>query len=280
MPLKNVKHLIIPICFTFVLIMQIKFTKYEGTGNDFLLLNNLDETYNSLTLEEIQRICKRRFGVGADGLIKINTSRKAAFYMDYFNADGSQSFCGNGARCAVHFAKKIGIDLSQTIQFEAIDGLHEASIVGDSVKLKMIDVNEIDKKGEAFELYTGSPHYIELSDDISSKHVISLGRSIRFSEPYKEKGINVNVLKEIDSNHIAIATYERGVEDETLSCGTGATACALLWDFISPKALNEVFVKVKGGELSVQFERNNQGGYSNIYLIGPATKVYDGIIEV
>ena len=110
MPLKNVKHLIIPICFTFVLDMQIKFTKYEGTGNDFLLLDNLDGTYNSLTLEEIQRICKRRFGVGADGLIKINTSRKAAFYMDYFNADGSQSFCGNGARCAVHFAKKIGID--------------------------------------------------------------------------------------------------------------------------------------------------------------------------
>jgi diaminopimelate epimerase len=137
--------------------MQIKFTKYEGTGNDFLLLNNLDGTYNRLTLEEIQRICKRRFGVGADGLIKINTSGNAAFYMDYYNADGSQSFCGNGARCAVHFANEIGIDLTQTIEFEAIDGLHEASIVGNSVKLKMIDVEGIDKKGEAFELYTGSP---------------------------------------------------------------------------------------------------------------------------
>ena len=260
--------------------MQIKFSKYEGTGNDFLLLNNLEGNYDNLSFEEIQRICKRRFGVGADGLIKINQSENAAFYMDYYNADGSQSFCGNGARCAVHFAREIGIDLSQKIEFEAIDGIHEASIIVDSVKLKMIDVEEIKKVGDAFELYTGSPHYIELSDDISSKHVISLGRSVRFSEPYKVKGINVNVLKEIDINHIAIATYERGVEDETLSCGTGATACALLWDFISHEAMNEVFIKVKGGELSVQFERNLKGGYSNIYLIGPATKVYDGVIEV
>jgi diaminopimelate epimerase len=260
--------------------MQIKFTKYEGTGNDFLLLNNLDGYFSNLTIEQIQKMCKRRFGVGADGLIKINLSEKASFYMDYYNADGSQSFCGNGARCAVHFAKQIGIDLSDTIKFEAIDGIHEASIEGGLVKLKMIDVPSIDKKGDAFELYTGSPHYIQLSEDISTKHVISLGRSIRFSEPYKDQGINVNVLKEIDSNHIAIATYERGVEDETLSCGTGATACALLWDFISSESLNEVFVKVKGGELSVQFERNQQDGYSNIYLIGPATKVYDGIIEL
>ena len=260
--------------------MQIKFTKYEGTGNDFLLLNNLDGYFSNLTIEQIQKMCKRRFGVGADGLIIINHSEKASFYMDYYNADGSQSFCGNGARCAVHFAKQIGIDLSDTIKFEAIDGIHEASIEGGLVKLNMIDVPSIDKKGDAFELYTGSPHYIQLSEDISTKHVISLGRSIRFSEPYKDQGINVNVLKEIDSNHIAIATYERGVEDETLSCGTGATACALLWDFISSESLNEVFVKVKGGELSVQFERNQQDGYSNIYLIGPATKVYDGIIEL
>jgi diaminopimelate epimerase len=260
--------------------MQIKFTKYEGTGNDFLLVNNLDGSCSNLSLERIQKICKRRFGVGADGLIKINQSEKASFYMDYYNADGSQSFCGNGARCAVHFAKEIGIDLSDAIKFEAIDGIHEASIEGGLVKLKMIDVSRIDKKGDAFEIYTGSPHYIQLSEDISSKYVISLGRSIRFSEPYKDQGINVNVLKEIDSNHISIATYERGVEDETLSCGTGATACALLWDFISSESLNEVFVKVKGGELSVQFERNQKDGYSNIYLIGPATKVYDGIIEL
>lgn len=260
--------------------MQIKFTKYEGTGNDFLLINNLDGSYSNLSIEQIQKMCKRRFGVGADGLIKINKSENAAFYMDYYNADGSQSFCGNGARCAVHFAREIGIDLSKDIEFDAIDGIHKASITWDLVKLKMIDVDRIVKQGEDFELFTGSPHYVLLSDDISSKHVISLGRNIRFSEQYKQQGINVNLLKEITSNQIAIATYERGVEDETLSCGTGATACALLWDFISKETLHEVHVKVKGGELSVQFEHNENGGYSNIYLIGPATKVYDGIINV
>jgi diaminopimelate epimerase len=260
--------------------MQIKFTKYEGTGNDFLLLNNLDESYSKLSIDQIQKICKRRFGVGADGLIKINPSKKAAFYMDYFNADGSQSFCGNGARCAVHFAREIGIASSETIEFEAIDGLHEASIQGNSVKLKMIDVERIEKKGEAYELYTGSPHYIEFSEDISTKHILSLGRTIRFSEPYKEQGINVNLIKEIDSNQIAIATYERGVEDETLSCGTGATACALLWDLMSPKSLQKVHVKVKGGDLTVEFKRSLKKSYSEIYLIGPATKVYDGFIEM
>ena len=260
--------------------MQIKFTKYQGTGNDFLMLNNLDSSYDDLTLDQIQKICKRRFGVGADGLIKINKSKNSAFYMDYYNADGSQSFCGNGARCSVHFANEIGIDFSSAVEFDAIDGLHTASISGDLVKLKMIDVERIEKKGDAYEINTGSPHYVQLSNDISTKHAISLGRSIRFSEQYREQGINVNVLKEIDSSHIAIATYERGVEDETLSCGTGATACALLWDFISPVTLNEVHVKVKGGDLSVQFQSDVNGSYSNIYLIGPATKVYDGVIEV
>jgi diaminopimelate epimerase len=260
--------------------MQIKFTKYEGTGNDFLLINNLDGVYDNLSIQDIQRICKRRFGVGADGLIKINESRHAAFYMDYYNSDGTQSFCGNGARCAVHFAREIGIDVTNTIEFDAIDGLHEASIEGILVKLKMIDVKEIHKKGEAFELFTGSPHYIEFSDDISSKHILSRGRSVRFSPYYLDHGINVNLIKEINFNYIAIATYERGVEDETLSCGTGATACALLWDSISDKKLKEVHVKVKGGELSVQFEQDETNGYSNIFLIGPATKVYDGIIKV
>ena len=259
--------------------MEVKFTKYEGTGNDFLLLNNLDGNYNGLTIEQIQKICLRRFGVGADGLIKINHSEKAAFEMDYYNADGSKSFCGNGARCAVHFAGQIGIDV-KNVQFEAIDGFHLASLKGNEVTLKMLDVASIEKKENSFELNTGSPHYIELSEDISSKHVISLGRTVRFSEKYKENGINVNLLKKISTEEIAIATYERGVEDETLSCGTGATACALTWDSLSDLALKEITVKVKGGKLKVQFERDGKGGYREIYLIGPATLVYYGVIEV
>jgi diaminopimelate epimerase len=259
--------------------MEVKFSKYEGTGNDFLLLNNLDGKYNELTIQQIQKICVRRFGVGADGLIKINHSENAAFEMDYYNADGSKSFCGNGARCAVHFAGQIGIDV-KNVEFDAIDGLHSASLEGNDVTLKMLDVPFIEKNENSFELYTGSPHYIELSEDISSKHVISLGRNVRFSDKYKEHGINVNLLKELSTDEIAIATYERGVEDETLSCGTGATACALLWDSITGEALKEISVKVKGGKLKVRFERDGKGGYREIYLIGPATLVYHGVIDV
>jgi diaminopimelate epimerase len=259
--------------------MIVNFTKYEGTGNDFLLLNNLDGRYNHLSLQQIQKMCTRRFGVGADGLIKINQSEKAAFEMDYYNADGSKSFCGNGARCAVHFAGQIGIDVTK-VDFEAIDGLHAASLIGDEVILKMSDVDAIEKRSDAYIVNTGSPHYIELSEDISSRHVISFGRTVRFSDAFKEQGINVNLLKELSSSEIAIATYERGVEDETLSCGTGATACALLWDSLSSASLKEVNVKVKGGKLKVQLERDGKGGYRNVYLIGPATPVYHGVIEV
>lgn len=259
--------------------MKVEFTKYEGTGNDFLLLDNLDGRYNELTVQQIQKMCTRRFGIGADGLIKINQSKTAAFEMDYYNADGSKSFCGNGARCAVHFAGTIGIDVSN-VAFEAIDGLHVAYLKGNDVTLKMLDVNSILTHRDAYELNTGSPHYIVLSDDISTKHVITLGRNIRFSDNYKTEGINVNLLKEIATNEIAIATYERGVEDETLSCGTGATACAILWDSLAKAPLNEVNVKVKGGKLKVQFKRNAKGGYQDIYLIGPATPVYHGVIEL
>ena len=259
--------------------MNVDFTKYQGTGNDFLLINNLDGRYNQLSIEQIQKMCTRRFGVGADGLIKINKSETSAFEMDYYNADGSKSFCGNGARCAVHFAGQIGIDVS-SVEFEAIDGLHAASLNEDEVTLKMSDVRTVENNGDSFEINTGSPHYIVLSDDISSKHVISLGRNIRFSDKYKIDGINVNLLKEISANEIAIATYERGVEDETLSCGTGATACALLWDSLSNSSLREVKVKVKGGKLKVEFKRDGKGGYYDIYLIGPATPVYHGVIEV
>ena len=270
--------------FNFVVIlseiMTVEFTKYEGTGNDFLLLNNLNGQYDDLTILQIQKMCKRRFGIGADGLIKINKTSSAAFYMDYYNADGSQSFCGNGARCAVHFAREIGIDVTQKIQFDAIDGIHEASITEDLVKLKMIDVDKIENRGDSFVVYTGSPHYIKFTEDISSKHVISLGRNVRFSEEFREEGINVNLLKENSSNEIAIATYERGVEDETLSCGTGATACALVWDSVSKNESKEIKIKVKGGDLITQFERNPVGGYTNIYLIGPSTLVYNGTIEV
>ncbi|NBR15844.1 MAG: diaminopimelate epimerase [Crocinitomicaceae bacterium] len=259
--------------------MKVKFSKYEGTGNDFLLLDNLAGKYNELSITQIQKMCQRRFGIGADGLIKINASEKGAFEMDYYNADGSKSFCGNGARCAVEFAGSLGISV-ENVSFDAIDGLHTAFASKMNVRLKIIDVIEIQQDGTAYVLYTGSPHYVQYDEDLSTKHIISLGRSVRFSPTYNQEGINVNLVKVASPNEISIATYERGVEDETLSCGTGATACAIVQDFLSETPLNEVIVKVKGGELKVQFERFSKGIYREIYLSGPATFVYSGEIDV
>jgi diaminopimelate epimerase len=259
--------------------MKINFSKYQGTGNDFVMLDNLSGNYDDLTISQVQQICDRRFGVGADGLIKINKSSIGAFEMDYYNADGSKSFCGNGARCAVDFAASLGIAV-ENVKFDAIDGLHNASANSLQVRLKMNDVLEVKKDGNAFVLYTGSPHYVLYNDDLSTKNITEIGREIRYSSTYKQEGINVNLVQRINENEISIATYERGVEDETLSCGTGATACALVQDFLSDLPLNQVKVKVKGGELMVEFERVSSGHYQNIYLSGPATFVFSGEINV
>lgn len=259
--------------------MKINFSKYQGTGNDFVMLDNLSGNYNDLTISQVQQICDRRFGVGADGLIKINKSSIGAFEMDYYNADGSKSFCGNGARCVVDFAASLGIAV-ENVKFDAIDGLHNASVNSLQVRLKMNDVLEVKKDGNAFVLYTGSPHYVLYNDDLSTKNITEIGREIRYSSTYKQEGINVNLVQRHSENEIAIATYERGVEDETLSCGTGATACALVQDFLSDSPLNQVKVKVKGGELMVEFERVSSGHYQNIYLSGPATFVFSGEIDV
>jgi diaminopimelate epimerase len=259
--------------------MKINFSKYQGTGNDFVMINNLSGDYDGLSLTHIQQLCDRRFGVGADGLIKINKSSIGAFEMDYYNADGSKSFCGNGARCAVDFAATLGIAV-ENVKFNAIDGLHNASANSFQVRLKMNDVLEVKKDGNAFVLYTGSPHYVLYNNDLSTKNITEIGREIRYSSTYKQEGINVNLVQRNNENEIAIATYERGVEDETLSCGTGATACALVHDFLSDSPLNQVKVKVKGGELMVEFERVSSGHYQNIYLSGPATFVFCGEIDV
>jgi diaminopimelate epimerase len=259
--------------------MKINFSKYQGTGNDFVMLDNLSGNYDDLTIPQVQQLCDRRFGVGADGLIKINKSSISAFEMDYYNADGSKSFCGNGARCAVDFAATLGIAV-ENVQFNAIDGLHSATANSFQVRLKMNDVLEVKKDDQAFVLYTGSPHYVLYNDNLSTKNITEIGRAIRYSSTYNQEGINVNLVQRLSENEIAIATYERGVEDETLSCGTGATACALVHDFLSDSPLNQVKVKVKGGELMVEFERISSGHYQNIYLSGPATFVFSGEIDV
>jgi diaminopimelate epimerase len=259
--------------------MKIHFSKYQGTGNDFVMLDNLSGNYNDLTIGQIQTICNRRFGIGADGLIKINKSSSSDFEMDYYNADGSKSFCGNGARCAVEFATTLGIN-TENVNFEAIDGEHFATRSNQEIRVKMKDVSRIESDGEAFVVQTGSPHFVQFQSSQAITNIVEFGKKIRYSEKYKLEGINVNLVQVLADDSITIETYERGVEDETLSCGTGATACALVQDFLVNKELSRIDVNVKGGNLAVEFKRIGSGRYEEIFLIGPAKFVFLGTIDV
>lgn len=259
--------------------MKIYFSKYQGTGNDFVMLDNLAGEYSTLSITQIQLICNRRFGIGADGLIKINAAKNFAFEMDYYNADGSKSFCGNGARCAVEFATTLGIN-TENVSFEAIDGGHFATRTNQEIRVKMKDVSCIESDGDAFVVQTGSPHYVQFQSSQDKTDIVKFGKNIRYSEKYKLEGINVNLMQVIADDSIAIQTYERGVEAETLSCGTGATACALVHDYAANKELSRVNVQVKGGNLAVEFKRIGLGRYEEIFLIGPAKFVYSGTIDV
>ena len=205
----------------------MEFYKYQGTGNDFVMIDNRSGEWDNLSIKNIQKLCDRRFGIGADGLIKINTKEGVDFEVDYYNSDGSKSFCGNGARCSVAFAHFLSIFKNNKTVFTAIDGLHKAEITEDIVKLKMGDVNDINIDGSDSVLDTGSPHYVKYVEDIANFNVFAEGNHIRNSENYREKGINVNFVENISDDEIFVRTYERGVEDETFSCGTGVTASAL-----------------------------------------------------
>jgi diaminopimelate epimerase len=256
--------------------MQIEFSKYQGTGNDFILVDNRSGECDNLSQSDIQFYCDRRFGIGADGLILVQHCTEAAFEMVYYNADGSQSFCGNGARCTVHFASTLGIDTRNVI-FKAIDGLHQASQCGDEVRIHMQDVSGISRDGADFVLHTGSPHYVRISEDHSTSNVLQTGKSIRYNDTYRHDGINVNLLS-IENEGISVATYERGVEDETLSCGTGVTACALVYALLTEETTQHVNVQTKGGQLQVYWKKTD-GGFQDIFLVGPASFVFNGKIE-
>lgn len=257
---------------------MVHFEKYQGTGNDFVMLDNRKGEFDEINSETISKLCNRRFGIGADGLIWIKKHDSYDFEMRYFNADGSRSFCGNGARCAVIFAKTLGL-FENSVSFLAIDGAHHAFIKEDIVNIKMNDVNAVDKDGEALVINTGSPHYIQFVDDLEKVDIVSVGKEIRFSEKYKNEGINVNLLSK-NNTGISLLTYERGVENETLSCGTGATAAAIALVFSEKRqGAFEIPVEVKGGRLSISgfFDGNI---FTNIYLSGPAEKVFDGSISL
>jgi len=260
--------------------MQTHFYKYQGTGNDFVILNNLDGKYNNLTNEQVKRLCDRRFGIGADGLMLLNRHPEYDFEMTYYNADGRESsMCGNGGRCLTQFANDMGI-LKNDYVFQAIDGRHEASIeTNGTVALKMKDVASIQYAHGDYIVDTGSPHYIKMVGDLDAMDVVRKGRDVRYSREFSEKGINVNFVQETDqADEIRVRTYERGVEDETLSCGTGVTAAALVCSH-NDAGFNRVEVQTRGGRLAVEYDRID-GRYENIWLIGPAQKVFEGTIEI
>lgn len=253
--------------------MNIHFYKYQGTGNDFILIDNRDLYFPKQNTELINKICNRRFGIGGDGLILLENHSEHDFQMVYFNSDGNEStMCGNGGRCLVAFAHFLGIFEKKAI-FNAIDGLHEAEIQENIIKLKMINVEEIKQIENNYELNTGSPHFVKYVENVEKLDVYQEGQKIRYSPTYKEKGINVNFVSKISDNEIFVRTYERGVEDETYSCGTGVTASCLTW--MKNFNLNEVAVKTLGGNLKVYAEKEGDK-FKNIWLEGPTQQVFEG----
>lgn len=256
--------------------MRFSFYKYEGTGNDFIVIDNRSLSFPSPSVALIKKLCDRRFGIGADGLLLVEQSSTVDFHLHYFNSDGSSSFCGNGSRCAVHLTHQLGISKDRIV-FTAFDGLHEAYVKNNLIHLKMVDVKTIKKGNDFFELYTGSPHYVKFVEDVHVVDVVKEGRAIRMRSEYKEQGINVNFVQRVDDHSIFVRTYERGVEDETLSCGTGVAACALVMGMLG--CSSPIHVHTKGGELQVMFSQK-ETLFESIYLIGSVTLVFTGQVEL
>jgi diaminopimelate epimerase len=261
--------------------MELKFYKYQGTGNDFVVLDNRDKKYSDLNSSQIRRLCDRRFGIGADGLMLLNNKQGYDFEMKYFNADGKEgSMCGNGGRCLVKFAYHQGIH-KNAYHFLAADGPHEGEIdIDGTVSLKMQNVDRISKFHGDYLINTGSPHYIKMVNDVMNVDVFNKGRDIRYSKEFAQDGINVNFVEHLsDEDKILVRTYERGVEDETWACGTGVTAAALVC-YHNENGFNDVEVKTLGGTLTVEFDRLDDNHYNNIWLCGPAEKVFEGTIDI
>ncbi len=258
------------------------FYKYQGTGNDFILVDNRQKKYLKRSDQaKIEGLCDRRFGIGADGLILLQNKKGYDFEMVYFNADGREStMCGNGGRCITAFAKFLKI-IDDRAHFLAIDGPHDAIITKDDwVELKMMNVAKVEQGEDYCVLDTGSPHYIIFVEDIDDIDVVENGQAIRYSERFRKEGINVNFVEK-KKGEILVATYERGVEDETYSCGTGVTAAAIAHYLQKPsKKRKEVAILSKGGNLKVRLEPDGSGGFHEIWLCGPAEQVFEGEVEV
>ncbi|HEY3403081.1 MAG TPA: diaminopimelate epimerase [Ohtaekwangia sp.] len=261
--------------------MKFHFYKYQATGNDFVVIDNREGSF-SFTADQIKKICDRKFGVGADGLMLIEKHPSLNFNLEYFNSDGSQSLCGNGSRAAVQFASRLGM-VNGKASFNAYDGPHLAELLASGiVRLKMNDVIEARSLKQDYFIHTGSPHFIRFVKDINNYPVFEQGKTIRYDDSFKPGGTNVNFVELLPDNTIYVRTYERGVEDETLSCGTGVTAAALAAfykGYSSP-----VKIKTRGGDLSVEFKSGqpvgNSPAFTDVFLVGPAKMVFEGDLEL
>jgi diaminopimelate epimerase len=239
--------------------MQQKFYKYQGTGNDFVMIDNRLQTFDKNNTKLVAHLCDRRFGIGGDGLILLENHDTYDFTMVYYNADGNEStMCGNGGRCLVAFARQLGVIKDKAV-FEAVDGLHHAKINGDIVELQMQDVTQIETFKSHVFLDTGSPHHV------------------RYGAPYNAEGTNVNFVKQLEADAFRVRTYERGVENETLSCGTGVTAVAIAMHALQHTPAQRIKLEVEGGHLEVAFDVDS-GTYKNVWLVGPAKLVFEGVI--
>jgi diaminopimelate epimerase len=260
--------------------MEFKFYKYQGTGNDFVMIDNRDLFFPKDNVVLINTICDRKFGVGADGLILLENDDLTDFRMVYYNADGNEStMCGNGGRCIVQFAYDLQL-ISKETTFIAVDGLHEAEVNEATISLQMINVDSITahEDGSVF-MNTGSPHHVAFVENIDAFPIFDFGKNIRYSAQYAPGGTNVNVVEPISETSYKVRTYERGVEDETLSCGTGATAVALAMHYLGKATSTDLDIHVPGGQLKVSFKPTS-GGYENVFLIGPAQFVFEGVWKI
>lgn len=262
--------------------MLINFSKYQGTGNDFVIIDLINDDWvdRKLIEQNVEHLCDRRYGVGADGLIIIDREDDYDFRMIYYNSDGKQSsMCGNGGRCAAHFYYSYVNDKAE-ISFIAIDGPHLAKIDGKKISLQMLDVSETKSLEKAYELNTGSPHYVrENEEELSEQAFRDAAIKVRYSEAYKEEGINVNFYNEVN-NKLRVTTYERGVEDLTFSCGTGVTAVAMAYGIKNKLEGNQdISISTKGGDLSVSYKKN-KNNFTNVWLSGPAVESFKGIVEL
>lgn len=258
--------------------MKLNFYKYQGAGNDFIIIDNRNISFQP---EEkiIQSLCNRHFGIGADGLMLLEEDKTYDFSMRYFNSDGKEgTMCGNGGRCITAYARKSGL-IRNNAQFRAIDGIHKARLTHKRIDLKMNNVNEINKISSNYFINTGSPHYIIFKNDIDKIDVYKNGKEIRYRKPFRPDGTNVNYV-EVQNNYIYVRTYERGVENETLSCGTGVTASAIATHLQHYPDKNSFHVKTRGGNMVVSFEKGGTSNFFNVWLSGPAEFVFNGIIEI